>query len=136
MGNMTVQVKRPNQEITVNVTDMDNLEIMKFLRDVLAGDATIANVPITNELKVTQDETSTKVEYPTSKNLLEPTEDNLTTPLPRLTDVLIDVNCPKCEDTYQRVSKVGRIISCRKCGKTLFTEPGIEGRYKAVKVFK
>ena len=131
---MTVQVKRANQEINVNITDMDNVLIMKFLRDILTDDTKVLNVPITQPLTVNKTEEQTSVSYPTFKNLLEPTEDNFTTPS-KGTDVLTDVSCP-CGYTYQRISRVGGVVVCGKCKKTLYVEPGIEGRYKAVKVFK
>lgn len=137
MGNMTVQVKRHNQEINVNITDMDNLEIMKFLRDILNGDTKVLNVPITQPLKVTQDGIKTSVEYPTSKNLTEPTERNEPTQeVPKGTLVMCDVQCPDCGCKYEREAKARGIVSCNSCMNTLFVEPGMNGRYKAVDVFK
>lgn len=133
MGNMTVQVKRPNQEINVNITDVDSLEIMKFLRHILADDTKVLNVPITQPLKVTQDGIKTSVQYPTSKNLLEPQEASVVSTLagilPKGAPIECEVDCPECQVRSKRNAKVGGIIVCY-CGVPLYVSR-VDGKFVA-----
>lgn len=118
-----------DEKIKIEAKDLDPIQVFSLLREIISSNLEIASTTNYDE--------PVSVNFPTSStNLLEVDEVFEPTPyMSKGTKVRCAVDCPECQDHYERQATVGYPVACRSCNSMLFSEPHFNGLFRANKLF-